>query len=1854
MTKHIGKKIADRYFTTDQIGVGGMGVVLEAGLFDDPAQKVAIKIIERGGKLTFEDRLRFQKEASLMSQLYHPNIINFTEFGIEENPDAIGADQFYIVMELVKGKTLKEFIEEKPNRRLAIVDFLETAIQLASALDYIHSKDIIHRDIKPQNVMVRQFEEVLFGGFQVKILDFGVAKLGEARLFTGKIQASGIDEFAGTPLYMAPEQTPHLDAVADHRIDLYSLGCVLYECLVGKPPFKSDSRENVAVLHATQKPESISIMRPEVPPFIVKIVDSLLQKMPEDRYPSAFSLLADLYMAKMNLKNQSSSPPLPVGTKGEVNSISARLPLAGRTEEFGKLINFFNQVTTESARGRMSMLKSAPGCGKSRLLAEVREHLREKKVRFVSGAFCQYEGNLKLNAIANAYNEYLLRVIKSSPLEASRIRDRFQAILGSPAHHVASFIPGLAPFIEGIPEISLGEDALAGTGSTLDPKAFIDFNRSIFDDDEPVVFIFDDLHWADPHSLELIERLFIYSNSQKAYMILAFQEGPYTDYSRLEPFFNKFKKLKRRFQEINLAPLEQKTCDQLVGALLSSEEPLGNDLSQRLFQVSKGIPLRLIETVREYLLKNNVQYKEGAWRYTENTDKVGIAVTPSIDLVLNGLDTWHSEQKKILQIGAAFGSSFNVALVTKLTDFSELVILRGLQSSIKQGLIEIDYSHEDGAASYRFTHQKVKDAVYQSMELGRKASMHLQLGEYLLAKTPQNPDAVKVFLVANQFNRAFQSDSSTFSEEQLLKATRLNQQSAKEALRGSSFQAAERYLDRGLGIANALHSNSSHEVRNLQSMRAISAFMSRDYAQAQETLNFLKGTLPDELVFLRYLELVAYAGYVTESYQLIEEIAEKYASFDLASMKPKSGIIPPKLKRLIQEPLAAERSKLVKYLPKLSSRNVSQDMWSDLTLWDIHHWAVLVSGRSSLKRALEHNTIGILDLESQLPQVKRMDRLYLALADFAFLSFAKGNKSLGRDVLNQLTAKAGQRYHSILIYLYLVHFGMDKIYAEPRKLQKIEFLFQPLIGVPLRIQVWQQMLHLRLGYGLMQHGQFDEAEISLKHVLRSSNYRSWISPKAVAMLLFVYFIKGQRDTLLKAGQAYLKRREAIHARRGEVFPLVIQALIDFCQGDMNSLTSCFHELAERIHSCNQDEVLFAFEDDFLFVTCLSLCVFTASETGKDSFGEIYKDARGLVFAKAKKLSLSHPVASQFSQVMDLFAAEGKSDDALESFFKGYKAAKKFATIADSQGLKIWAFLSRLWAYDCYQEHKKEYPNIKSIRQVSGRHLDSEFTKFFFSHPFHSDVLSMRRWLAKHKVFGLLRIVEEKVGQSGQHFTRYYMPALKSQFEAIYLNLPTTLALDFLLSEGERTNVRMPSDLLNQAFSQIDQHYGAKNVYLLSQKGDEEAEVIFALKRDSMSAGISRAVDPYLGASEHPLFVPVVYQGASFGSSDSATAVQGHSSESTRLTGLTKNTQIVDHEGPVLNLTLPEDSATQALPLPSQGSEATEIKPSSVASTGVENSSESSTALSGVLPLYVNSERGVYILVEEAGRVYRHSPEESRMELSIFSTLFSSALASSLHFSTAWSLQPWKVQSYRAGAYDLEVCPWLETQMEGKLRKDRESVWFVGRNISDSRYLLVYLHIEGPKEVRETLSRTIWSHLHVLIDLEHKHRQDPITILTEDRLKKDIAGLCRSVNGFESLTKISSVFSFFGKNTGVVTSGQIGPYRPITLGAQHGIEPSNEAILRLKGGGLLRYWKVDAEFGITAPFIVGADTQKITSDRSSLLRSAVISEIAKKEDGESALGNLLKILQGVLEGFVPRCYVAVVLRETYDENLPRAN
>lgn len=366
--------LAGRYELIEKIGEGGMAIVYKAKcrLLN---RYVAIKILRP--EFTKDEQFveNFRRESQAAAGLSHPNIVSVYDVGQEGNIH-------FIVMELVEGKTLSELIEEKG--RLDYKEAINITRQVASALSLAHKNQIVHRDIKPHNILITNTGVA-------KLADFGIAKAVSASTIIG-----GNNKVMGSVHYFSPEQAR--GAYVDERSDIYSLGIVLYEMLTGKVPFDGDNPISIALMHINDPMPPVSAEVPGIPPQLEKIIMKATDKYQTNRYRTADEMIEDLdnieFITKVmgqkafTIAGEEEKEQPAVSVRPERERTHRKSEPAGKTEESDKTLERANKISTGFIIGAVAVLVIAGIIGLGALLGWFSGDIEEIKVpNFVGSTF---------------------------------------------------------------------------------------------------------------------------------------------------------------------------------------------------------------------------------------------------------------------------------------------------------------------------------------------------------------------------------------------------------------------------------------------------------------------------------------------------------------------------------------------------------------------------------------------------------------------------------------------------------------------------------------------------------------------------------------------------------------------------------------------------------------------------------------------------------------------------------------------------------------------------------------------------------------------------------------------------------------------------------------------------------------------------------------------------------------------------------------------------------------------------------------------------------------------------------------------------------------------------------------------------------------------------------------------------------------------------------------------------------------------------------------------------------------------------------------------------------------------------
>lgn len=464
----------DKYEILAEISSGTTGTVFRVQF---ESQTFALK------RLNFADATsiaRFKQEAASIARLNHPNLVRIIDAGESEGTH-------FIVMELLEGKSLDIRIREG---RFGVDDVIELAKSLASALAEVHRFGLIHRDVKPANIVI------LENGV-AKLLDFGLV----ADTVSGAL--AGGREIAGTILYTSPEQIRILKRPVDARSDLYSLGITLFECICGRPPFQSDDIPELMRMHASAVAPSIQILAPEISTSVARIIAKLLEKDPDDRYQCAEGLVYDLQnLSKIEMAEKANGK-VSIGIRDRQLSTMGLLPISGRKAELALLHQYFSDV--ESGKGTAILIEGESGCGKSRLTQELIFRAISSGGLVLHGK-AQLQSNRTPFAPVREALEKLVQAYRALPPDEQVVwREKFNLS----AQHAPKILVALAKPLKDIISSEQSEKVALSDESdgqrTLDDIATFIINLAIHFPN--TLLLIDDVQWMDSRSVELLSRI---------------------------------------------------------------------------------------------------------------------------------------------------------------------------------------------------------------------------------------------------------------------------------------------------------------------------------------------------------------------------------------------------------------------------------------------------------------------------------------------------------------------------------------------------------------------------------------------------------------------------------------------------------------------------------------------------------------------------------------------------------------------------------------------------------------------------------------------------------------------------------------------------------------------------------------------------------------------------------------------------------------------------------------------------------------------------------------------------------------------------------------------------------------------------------------------------------------------------------------------------------------------------------------------------------------------------------------------------------------------------------------------------
>jgi PAS domain S-box-containing protein len=654
--------------------------------------------------------------------------------------------------------------------------FLRLGIGIATALGEVHHRGLVHKDLKPANILVDR------AGERVWLTGFGIA----SRMPRERQAPKPPETIAGTLAYMAPEQTGRMNRSIDARSDLYALGVTLYQVLTGSLPFTSSDPMEWVHCHIAKKPVPPNDRLRTVPVPVSQIVMKLLAKTAEERYQTAAGLQSDLRRCLAAWQAHGRIDDFALGEHDTPDRLLIAEKLYGRARELDALLASFDRVVSGGAP-ELVLVSGYSGIGKSAVVHELHKALVPPRGLFASGKFDQYKRDIPYSTLIQALQSLVRPLLGKSEAALACWRETILQALGPNGRLMIELIPELALVIGEQPPLPELPPQDAQRRFQLVFRRFLGvFARP----DHPLALFLDDLQWLDAATLDLLEDLLAQADVQHLLLIGAYRDNEVDAAHPLRRKLDAIRSEGGRVVEITLAPLAHWHVGQLIADALRCTPRHAAPLTQLVHEKTAGNPFFVIQFLYTLAEERLLAFDPGASSWTWDLDRIRAKgyTDNVVDLMVAKLTRLPAATQKALQRLACLGNVAEITMLSIVLGTGAEQVEAALWDSVRQELVErLD-------SSYRFIHDRVQEAAYSLIPEASRAADHLLIGRLLVVRTAPEQLEEAIFEIVNQLNRGATLIIDRQEQEQLAE---LNLIAGKRAKASTAYASALTYLIAG-------------------------------------------------------------------------------------------------------------------------------------------------------------------------------------------------------------------------------------------------------------------------------------------------------------------------------------------------------------------------------------------------------------------------------------------------------------------------------------------------------------------------------------------------------------------------------------------------------------------------------------------------------------------------------------------------------------------------------------------------------------------------------------------------------------------------------------------------------------------------------------------------------------------------------------------------------------------------------------------------------------------------------------------------------------------------------------------------
>jgi PAS domain S-box-containing protein len=701
-------------------------------------------------------------------------------------------------------------------RPMDVSQFLGIAIAVAKALRQVHERGLIHKDVKPANILM----DSASGG--AWLTGFGIA----SRLPREHQSPAPPEVIAGTLAYMAPEQTGRMNRSVDSRSDLYALGVAFYEMLTGQLPFTAADPMEWVHCHVARQPMPPNELIAGLPAPLSAIVMKLLAKTAEERYQTAAGAEADLRRCLAEWEADGRIKPFELGTNDTSDRLLIPERLYGRDHEIDMLLASFNRVVANGTP-ELVLVSGYSGIGKSSVVNELHKVLVPPRGLFAAGKFDQYKRDIPYATLAQAFQSLVRSLLTQSEEELGRWRACLIDAIGPNGQLIVNLVPELELVIGKQPPVAeLPPQDAKNRFQLVLRRFFAVFARP----EHPLALFLDDLQWLDRATLDLLEHLVTHPAVQHLLLVGAYRDNEVGPTHPLRRTLETIRKADARVHEIVLAPLELDDVGRLIADALHCEPEHARPLAELVQEKTAGNPFFAIQFITALDEEGLLAFDPvtGGWRWDMNRIRAKGITDNVVDLMTGRLGRLPAGALQIMKCLACLGNSAQTSALGMVVGQAEEEIHAVLMEGVRTGLI---FHLESG---YAFAHDRVREAAYALISEDERAASHLHIGRVLASETPSEALEEKIFEIVNQFDRATALIATAEEREQVAE---LNLIAGKRARSSMAYASALAYLSAGCALLEKDNRKQRYDLAfALTFQRAECEFLTGDLAAAEEGL----------------------------------------------------------------------------------------------------------------------------------------------------------------------------------------------------------------------------------------------------------------------------------------------------------------------------------------------------------------------------------------------------------------------------------------------------------------------------------------------------------------------------------------------------------------------------------------------------------------------------------------------------------------------------------------------------------------------------------------------------------------------------------------------------------------------------------------------------------------------------------------------------------------------------------------------------------------------------------------------------------------------------------------------------------